>query len=217
MAIRERASQKQRTRQDLLQAASRLMAKGVKPKLAEVAKEAMVSRATAYRYYSNDEALIAEAGLEMRTPTAKQIFMDDPSTDPEERLLKACTLMHDFVWENEAQLKFVVARLLDQAAANPSSREMPRGNRRTEFIQTALAPARGQFNAAGYRMLCASAALVIGTESMIVFRDVLQMSENEARNVENWMIRMLTHAALSESRSKGSKALRAASGSNRKV
>lgn len=207
MAKGERASQRRRTRQDLLQAASRLMSQGQLPKLAEVAKEAMVSRATAYRYFSSDEALMGEAALQDRTPMAGQLFARDTSIDPEERLLKANSFMHDFVWENQTQLRFVVARLLDQAAQSNGSGDMPRGNRRTEFIQTALAPARDQFDAATYRKLCAAVALVIGTESMIVFRDVLQIEEAEARKVENWMISVLTQAALRESRAKVGKAL----------
>ena len=50
------------------------MAQGQSPKVADVAKEALVSRATAYRFFSSDEALIAEAAVEVRTPTAKQLF-----------------------------------------------------------------------------------------------------------------------------------------------
>ncbi|WP_211256386.1 TetR/AcrR family transcriptional regulator [Edaphobacter aggregans] len=133
MAKGERASQRQRTRHDLLQAASRLMSQGQLPKLAEVAKEAMVSRATAYRYFSSDEALMGEAALVDRTPTAGQLFTGDTSVDPEERLLKANAFMHDFVWENQTQLRFIVARLLDQAAQSNGSGEMPRGNRRDEL------------------------------------------------------------------------------------
>jgi AcrR family transcriptional regulator len=208
MAKGERTSQKQRTRQDLLQAASRLMAQGQLPKVADVAKEALVSRATAYRFFSSDEALIAEAAIDVRTPTATQLFEGDTSLDPEERLLKANAVMHDVVWKNQKQMRFIVARLLDQ---RNGSREMPRQNRRTDFIHTALAPARDRFDAATYRKLCAAVALVIGAESMFVFHDVLQIEEAEAQKVENWVVRVLTQAALLESRTKDGKASRSIS------
>ena len=208
MAKGERTSQKQRTRQDLLQAASRLMAQGQLPKVADVAKEALVSRATAYRFFSNDEELIAEAAIDVRTPTGTQIFDGDTSLDPEERLLKANAVMHDVVWKNQKQMRFIMARLLDQSNG---SREMPRQNRRTDFIHTALAPARDRFDAATYRKLCAAVALVIGAESMFVFHDVLQIEEAEARKVENWVVRVLTQAALLESRAKDDKASRSTS------
>jgi hypothetical protein len=43
---------------------------------------------------------------------------------------------------------------------------------------------------------------------MVVFRDVLQIEEAEARVVEEWMIRVLTQAPLLESRAKEGKPLR---------
>ena len=41
---------------------------------------------------------------------------------------------------------------------------------------------------------------MIGAESMFVFHDVLQIEEAEAQKVENWVVRVLTQAALLESR-----------------
>ena len=60
----ERANQRYRTRKDLIAAAERLMKNGHKPSLEEVAAAARVSRATAYRYFPNVEALLIEAPLE---------------------------------------------------------------------------------------------------------------------------------------------------------
>jgi AcrR family transcriptional regulator len=208
MATGERIDQKQRTRQDLLKAAARLMKQGRVPKLAEVAEEAMVSRATAYRYFSSDEALITEAGIDRQSPTVEHLFADDEVLDPEERLSKANAVMHDFIWGNQMQMRLVLARLLEQAAgASIGQPQLRRQNRRTEFIQTALAPVRDRFDKATYRKLCAALALVFGVESMLVFRDVLQIEEAEAREVENWAIRVLTQAALLQSRTKRGKPL----------
>jgi AcrR family transcriptional regulator len=206
MPAGERTDQKQRTRQDLLQAAARLMKEGRVPKLAEVAEEAMVSRATAYRYFSSEQALITEAALHGQTPTAEDLSLDDRVLDPEKRLLQANAVMHDFIWGNQMQMRLILARLLDQAAgAANGPQEIRRQNRRTGFIQKALAPVRDRFDKATYRKLCAALALVFGTESMVVFSDVLQIEEAEAREVENWMVRVLTQAALLESRVKGGK------------
>ena len=85
---------------------------------------------------------------------------------------------------------------------------MRRQNRRTESIQPALAPSRDRLDKSTYRKLCTALALVISTESMVVFRDVLQIEEAEARVVEEWMIRVLTQAALLESHAKEGKPLR---------
>ena len=125
-------------------------------------------------------------------PLRQSISLPTTELDPKERLLKANAVMHDFVWGNQMQMQLVLTRLLDQAAgASNGRRELRRHNRRTKFIRTALAPARDRLDKSTYLKLCAALALVISTESMVVFRDVLQIEEAEVRVVEEWMIRVL--------------------------
>ena len=62
-----RPNQKTRTRKDLLQAAARLMKQGGPPTLEEVAEEALVSRATAYRYFPSVEAPVSYTHLTLPT------------------------------------------------------------------------------------------------------------------------------------------------------
>ncbi|MGE0723371.1 MAG: helix-turn-helix domain-containing protein, partial [Alphaproteobacteria bacterium] len=66
--------QRRRTRKDLLQAAARLARRGERPSLDQVAVEAMVSRATAYRYFPNVEALLIEASLDVAVPGPEVVF-----------------------------------------------------------------------------------------------------------------------------------------------
>jgi AcrR family transcriptional regulator len=54
-----RANQRDRTRKDLLSAAARLLKEGASPSMEDLAAAAMVSRATAYRYFPNLDALLA--------------------------------------------------------------------------------------------------------------------------------------------------------------
>ena len=76
-----RANQLRRTRKDLLQAAARLTSQGRNPSLEEIAEEAMVSRATAYRHFPDVTALL-EASLDIDTPQAEEVFRGGPATDP---------------------------------------------------------------------------------------------------------------------------------------
>ena len=64
-----------------------------------------------------------------------------------------------------------------------------------------MAPARGRFEKGSYARLCAALALIFGSESMVVFRDVLRLDEKAAREVKSWAVRALVRAALDESRS----------------
>lgn len=63
------------------------------------------------------------------------------------------------------------------------------------MIEAALAPARAEFTRASLDRLQKALALVVGTEAMIVFKDVLQLDEKEAREVKRWAIRALIEAA----------------------
>jgi AcrR family transcriptional regulator len=67
-AVTGRPNQRSRTRKDLLEAAARLIKQGRKPSLEEIAEEALVSRATAYRYFPNVEALLVEASFDISIP-----------------------------------------------------------------------------------------------------------------------------------------------------
>ena len=63
------------------------------------------------------------------------------------------------------------------------------------MIDAALASARNEFTPTALRALTNALALVIGTESMAVFKDVLQMDEADACEVRRWAIRALVDAA----------------------
>lgn len=198
-----RTNQRHRTRKDLLAAAARLLKTGRPFGMDEVAAEAMVSRATAYRYFPNIEALLVEAPVDGETPDPQQLFADDRSTDPEARIERAEALLHAVCYRNEKQLRLMLAASLERKARSngDGAADVPvRQNRRTPLIQAALAPARGRFTDEAYETLCAALAMIFGTESMIVFQDVLGVDEKTARRVKAWAARALVRAALQESR-----------------
>ena len=200
-----RANQRLRTRKDLLAAAARLLkAGGPPPDMDAVAAEAMVSRATAYRYFPSIEALLVEAPLDGAAPDPQQVFGADDSPDVAERVDRAEALLHDMVYRNEPQLRLMVAASLERKAKGAGEggggTDLPvRQNRRTPLIEAALAPARRRMTRAVYTNLCAALALLFGPESMIVFSDVLNLDAKAARRVKSWAARALVNAALDES------------------
>ncbi len=193
-----RWKQRRRTRKELLAAAARLMQHGRSPTLEEVADEALVSRATAYRYFPNVEALLVEAPLDVAAPEARDVFADGPAEDPVARVERVDAALHDMIARNETALRLMLAQALERRARGGAAAEMPvRQDRRTPLIAAALAPARERFTPARLKALTAALALIIGTEAMVVFRDVLQLDDAEARKVRRWAIRALVEAAQS--------------------
>lgn len=196
-----RPNQRYRTRKDLIAAAGHLMknAKNARrPSLDDVAEAARVSRATAYRYFPNIEALLAEALVDTVVPDGEAVFAGDPSGDPEERIDRAEAAMHRSVFANESAIRLMLSAALARAAEADNAVPL-RQNRRTPLIEAALAPARGRFRKASYARLSAALAMIFGSESMIVFRDVLRVDEKTARAVKSWAARALVRAALEES------------------
>ncbi|HWB45638.1 MAG TPA: helix-turn-helix domain-containing protein [Hyphomicrobiaceae bacterium] len=189
-----RPNQKTRTRKDLLQAASRLMKQGRNPTLEEVAEEALVSRATAYRYFPSIEALLVESSVDLAVPEPAALFEGDTSRDPVTRLQRVDTTLHDMILANEPALRTMLAYAI-QHAGTLGDKLPKRQNRRSPLIEAALEPARHQFKPATLKLLMNALALIVGPEASIVVKDVLQLDDAEARKVKRWAIRALVEAA----------------------
>ena len=192
-----RPNQRWRTWKDLLQAAARLMKQGRRPSLEEVAEEALVSRATAYRYFPNVDALLLEASFDVAIPGPDELFRDGPPTDdPMARLERVDTALHDVTVANEAPLRMMLSQSVLRALDGGEDGATPvRQNRRTPLIEAALEPARDRFAPAALDLLGKAVALLVGPEAIVVSRDVLQLDDAETRRVKRWAIRALVEAA----------------------
>lgn len=190
-----RPNQRLRTRKDLLTAAARLMKQGRSPSLEEVAEEALVSRATAYRHFPNVEALLVEASLDVAFPAPGELFADRAGS-ARERLHRADAAVDRMIEANEQALRTLVAHSLRRGddGADTEARQ----NRRTPLIEAAIEPLRDRIAADVFDRLVMALALVIGTEAMLVFKDVLGVDAATARDVRRWTIDALVAAATAE-------------------
>ena len=191
-----RPNQRRRTRKDLLQAATRLMRQGRKPSLEEIAEEAMVSRATAYRYFPKLEPLLLEAALDVVVPEADALFDRAPTDDAVARVERVDDALHEMILANESQLRTMLVHSLQRGIGGDDGDALPvRQNRRSPLIEAALSPVRKQFKPAALKHLTHALALVIGTEALVVCKDVLRLDDAEARKMKRWAIRALIDAA----------------------
>jgi AcrR family transcriptional regulator len=191
-----RPNQLRRTRKNLLQAAARLARRGHSPSLEEIAEEAMVSRATIYRHFPDVTALLVEASFDIDTPQPSQIFLDGRPAEPVARLERVDAVLEEMIARNEVALRLMMKHALEHSVRRDRDTSAPwRQNRRAPLIEAALEPARREFRPATLKTLTRALAMVIGTESMLALKDVLQLDDAEARRVRRWAIRALVDAA----------------------
>jgi len=191
-----RPRQKERTRKALLEAAGQLSQQGRRPTLEQIAEQALVSRATAYRYFPNVEALYLEASIDIETPLTEDALRGAPSDDVVARLEHVDRALHTMIAANEAPLRMMLAQSLERSARGEIDAQMPlRQNRRTPLIDAALGPASDRFKPAALKRLKHALALVVGPEAMVVFKDVLRLDDAEALKSRRWAIRALVEAA----------------------
>ena len=156
-----RANQLRRTRKDLLQAAARLTSQGRNPSLEEIAEEAMVSRATAYRHFPDVTALLVEASLDIDTPQAEEVFRGGPATDPVARLERVDAAFDQMIRDNEVALRLMLRHTMERSVRRGGDTATPvRQNRRTPLIEAALEPGRREFRPAALKTLTRELALV---------------------------------------------------------
>jgi AcrR family transcriptional regulator len=191
-----RPNQKRRTRKALLDAAAQLAKAGRKPSLDEVAEAALVSRATAYRYFPNVEALLLEAGLELSAQGPEALFGPDAPSDAAARVERVDAMLHDMTVAHEPALRLMLASAHERAARGELPADVPsRQDRRTPLIEAALAPALDQFDPEAVATLVSALGLIVGPEGFLAGKDVLRLSDAQIRAVRRWAIRALVAAA----------------------
>jgi AcrR family transcriptional regulator len=199
-----RINQKRRTRRALIEAAVRLLREGRQPTVAEAAAAALISKATAYRYFPTQQALLTEAALEEGHPDPAAILRDLPADDATARFAAICAAMHRMVVADEALFRTMIRATQEQwlAQAGRGGEDAPpvREGRRLEMIDAALAPLAPRLSEDAYRRLRLGLCLAVGIEALIVLEDVCGLGPDEALEILRWVGASLVASAEHEGR-----------------
>jgi AcrR family transcriptional regulator len=185
-----RTRQKARTRAALQEAARELMARGRTPTVEEAAAAAGVSRATAYRYFPNQRALVVATHPEIEATT---LLGDDAPTDPAERLERTVAELIRITLDAEPELRAMLRLSLEPGAAD---RLLLRQGRAIGWIEDALAPLRAELPPAELRRLVLAIRSSCGIEALVWLTDVARLSRPEAADLMRWSALALLRAAL---------------------
>ena len=199
-----RINQKRRTRAAILAAAGELLEQGQRPTVAEVADAALVSRATAYRYFPTQEYLLFEAALEStRSDIDRELDENIAPEDPEAGLEMLIHALQERIVDKEAAFRTMLRLSLEQTSDERRHGGEPvpsrlRGGGRVRWIEKALAPVRGHLEEPDFRRLVAALSLCMGIEALVVLRDVCALESSEAQEVLLWAARTLLRSSLAE-------------------
>lgn len=188
-----------RTRRLMLDTAIRLMQAGATPSVSEAAEAAGVSRATAYRYFPSQAALVQAVVDEGLGPI---LDWRSNSKDTGERVADLIGTSLPRIEEFEATFKAALKLSLDQWAQRQAGTlgtepQFKRGHR-VELLREAIAPLGGLISPAASERLAQSLSLVFGVEVLIVLKDMWGLGSEETRSVAQWAAAALVRAAISE-------------------
>jgi AcrR family transcriptional regulator len=173
-----RANQKARTRAAILEACGELVRSGAEVSMPEVAARAMVSEATAYRYFPDLISLLQEA-LEGLWPAPQQALGPvADSRDPARRVAFACEYLLRGVHAYQGAVRAMISHTItapEQAGTRPGIR--------FGLIDYALAPFEAhpwRLGPAAMTRLKQDLAVVVSAEAFFVLTDLCGLAPDDA-------------------------------------
>jgi AcrR family transcriptional regulator len=173
-----RANQKLRTRNAILQAAVELMRAGREVTMLEVAKVALVSEATAYRYFPDLVSLLQEAMAGQMPTAAEALEAVADSGDPVERVAAVTEHLMRTVLAYQGATRAMIAATITRPATAGARPALRFG-----LIDHALAPlddTLGVTDPAALAQLKRDLGVVVSAEALFCLTDLYQLDPEDA-------------------------------------
>lgn len=181
-----RKDQKLQTRKKILETARQLLQERGDYTLEDVAREAEISRATIYRYYSNVDLLSSEAVLDMQASTPEAVCDSLKSTELKDKMIEIQDYYNQLVLDNEAAFrKYLGVVINDKTAATG------RSARRVETMRLALQKEGKHISKKDIQCLIHVAAVLMGVEAVIVAKDVCGLNNQQLKKTLNRGLEMM--------------------------
>ena len=201
-----RANQRTRTREALVRAAVELVREGCSPSMPDAADRALVSNATAYRYFASADELWLEASLAAADfgPMLDEAdtLMERAGDDLQARLEAAMRSIGWRMLDDQVPFRLVAKSALErwfaQADARPEDRVPVREGRRNRASRKVVEPLVGSVEDHDLDRVTAALGIILGTDSMLALTDGVGLSADHAKAVLVDAGRWLLAGALAE-------------------
>ena len=188
-----------RTRRLMLDAAITLMQSGLTPSVTGVAETAGVSRATAYRYFPSEAALVHAVVDEALGPILD--WTPSPGSAAErvaDLLATAIPRVDEFEATFKAALRLSLEQWAQRQAGTLGSEPLFTRGHRVDLLMNATAPLAGKLPHGQHLRVAQALSLVFGVEVLNVLKDIWGLSLAQAQNVAQWAAQALIGAAEAE-------------------
>lgn len=201
-----RTNQKARTRAALVDAADGLLREGRwAPSMAEAAERALVSVATAYRYFSSAEELWEEASIfrsdQVYDEATLIAALEAAGDDLEARVEVVIRQVGWAFIDHQSMARQIMKASMDRWFASRDA-DAPgdpvRPGRRNHVNALALQPLRGTLPDEQVDGLVEALGVVLGTETVLTLIDVLQLTPEAAKTCQLRTALWILRAGLAE-------------------
>ncbi|ATM97651.1 TetR family transcriptional regulator [Yersinia frederiksenii] len=176
-----------RTRRLLIDTAMSMYEQGAFPSITEVANAAQLSRATAYRYFPTQSALVSAMVDESLGPI---LSWQPTQPDARQRIAELLSFAYPRMLQHEGVLRAALHLSLQQWAddRNHSNNEdkLVRGNRK-RLLKLAVEPLEGKLEPEALQRVIYAFSLIYGSEVFMVLKDIWHLDEAGIQDVTQWM------------------------------
>ncbi|CNL20504.1 TetR/AcrR family transcriptional regulator [Yersinia proxima] len=176
-----------RTRRLLIDTAMSMYEQGAFPSITEVANAAQLSRATAYRYFPTQSALVSAMVDESLGPI---LAWQPTQPDARQRIAELLSFAYPRMLQHEGVLRAALHLSLQQWAdnrSNPNNEEkLIRGNRK-RLLKLAVEPLEGKLPPEALQRVIHAFSLIYGSEVFMVLKDIWHLDDAGIQDVTQWM------------------------------
>nr|WP_262385573.1 TetR/AcrR family transcriptional regulator [Duffyella gerundensis] len=173
---------------------------GAFPSVTEVAHAAQLSRATAYRYFPTQSALVSAIVTETLSPMRQWQPTEKESGARMEELIAFAfpkMLQHEGTLRAALHLSLTQWAQAQAPDALPVKEKLVRGNRK-QLLQKVVEPLEKELPPALLNKVIYSLSLIYGSEIFLVMKDIWGCNDSELTEVAQWMAKAVINQARLE-------------------
>ena len=184
-----RIGQKRKTRELLLATAKKMLVKGENISVEQVALVAGISKATAYRYFSNKDILLKEASLQRGLMDKDDLFGDIDVCNLNARIEKLIDYHFEVLTTNEDVFRLYLGAIMQNSVRD--KKNYSRGGKRILLIAEALLPLKKEISKETFDKMVNAISLLMGIESVSILKDICGLENGSIQEMWKWMIQKI--------------------------